>query len=400
MIVGSGFPSLSEIEIHAPIPEWRFDVGHIADAYGTSHAACLGDTSQQISLSMTSAIPVHSVVHDPLCVHDFMALHQAHVLHEQCLACHSNSLTSRSCPSLRPSLHTTRHALRKTVIFSPQVEVCISRQDEVGIALPFWMHEGALYTWKCKPWALRPSDGKQCHFPDHHSQGLASARLSEYRELEQRLEQQQPDHIQQLPDYVQELEHALQRFGDLDAATNQRHMEVLTWYLHGHNNRDCRRPRIVRLNKNANAWETRLRRAWRDLIVQNQAVHIYVILPEPPITEWDTHVAQVVLIQQPPPFERAVLFTALYYTQHDIITQRIMRFCDTQIHLQDAINMAEVPIQSTMMQERLIRAYYGWRPILRPPEAPIDLIDGASVVLHVRPPDDPGLRPPAHEPKR
>ena len=123
-------------------------------------------------------------------------------------------------------------------------------------------------------------------------------------------------------------------------------------------------------------------------------------MPEPPITEWDTHVAQVVLIQQPPPFERAVLFTALYYTQHDIITQRIMRFCDTQIHLQDAINMAEVPIQSTMMQERLIRAYYGWRPILRPPEAPIDLIDGASVVLHVRPPDDPGLRPPAHEPKR
>ena len=39
-------------------------------------------------------------------------------------------------------------------------------------------------------------------------------------------------------------------------------------------------------------------------------------------------------------------------------------------------------------RHRLIQAYNGWRPILRPPEEPVLAPDGASIVVHIRPPGE------------
>jgi hypothetical protein len=37
------------------------------------------------------------------------------------------------------------------------------------------------------------------------------------------------------------------------------------------------------------------------------------------------------------------------------------------------------------VRHRVIHCFYGWRPILDPPQPAIALVDGAAVVLHVRP---------------
>ena len=80
--------------------------------------------------------------------------------------------------------------------------------------------------------------------------------------------------------------------------------------------------------------------------------------------------------------ERAILFTSLFHAQGRVAVQRIARFSPSEVSLSDCIENAEVPMQ---VRHRVIHCFYGWRPILDPPQPAIALVDGAAVVLHVRP---------------
>ena len=190
-----------------------------------------------------------------------------------------------------------------------------------------------------------------------------------------------PDDLQQQPDHIQDLAIAFHQFVDVDLDTGRRSMEVLTWYLHGQHLRDCRHPRTVHLQDDFLQCTHALMESWRDMLQP----HFYVLLPEPPIAEWETHVAQVVLVQQPQLFERAVLFSGVYHAPLQTAIQRIARFSDNQAHLDYCIELSEIPVQ---VRHRQIQAFYGWRPILRPPEEPVPVLDGASIVVHIRPHDE------------
>ena len=129
-------------------------------------------------------------------------------------------------------------------------------------------------------------------------------------------------------------------------------------------------------------WPHLLQRAWADEINQGLAVHFYVLLPDPPVAhENDDHAAQIVLVQQQRLHDSAAIFTSVYHSAERIAIQRLVRFSPRQIHRVNAIGLAEIPPQ---VQHRPIQAYYGWRPILDVPDAPLPIPDGAFIVIHVR----------------
>jgi hypothetical protein len=122
-------------------------------------------------------------------------------------------------------------------------------EDEIGDSMssPMTTFEGALKSWKNKLWQLRPPAPWTCHFTDHHTRSASDAFHAEFGAGAQQ-HVPNPHDIRPQPIYIQDLEVALHQFGDLNVNTQQRSMDVLTWYLHGQRHRECRRPRTVRLS--------------------------------------------------------------------------------------------------------------------------------------------------------
>eukprot|EP00435_Cladocopium_sp_Y103_P071208 s267_g37.t1 len=159
------------------------------------------------------------------------------------------------------------------------------------------------------------------------------------------------------------------------------HFEILTWFLHGHAHREGRRPRLVRLNEDPNTWTATLRHVWRDLLQRQPSTHYYVVRPEPPIAADEPHVAQLIVVQAPQPFERAALFSGVYYGHAPgVAIQRLARFTAPQVHRQD-IDLTEIPFS---VRHRPIEVFHGWHPILDPPHQPFHVADGAAITVHVR----------------
>ena len=382
---------------HEPILSGRFDVDILADAYDcaaltASHAACPDETSSTTSTidEFSSMRPLHSIQLQDDCVHPFQALHKAYFLQHECLEFQARTLISHTPAGLRSALLTAPSSEPRVVTFSNIVEICICDVDEIGLPQSTKMHEGALHLWTSKPWQLHLSSIRTCHLTDRHDHGAAGAFLQSYQEPHHPQEGEPAD-LRDQPDHIQDLAAALHEFGDFDEATQQRHMEVISWYLHGHLHRVCRVSRSVRLTADYTTWEDEILATWRDLYDDNQAVHLHVILPDPPVAAHEQHAAQIAIVQLPVPFERAVLFSNVFHAPDAVAIQRIMKFSGSTLHLHQCLDTAEVPLQ---VRHRPIQGFYGWRPIPRETVAPLQLPDGASVVIHIRPEGE-VLRPPA-----
>eukprot|EP00435_Cladocopium_sp_Y103_P044546 s1260_g12.t1 len=261
--------------------------------------------------------------------------------------------------------------------------------DEVGIARPFAAHERLLHDYTCKPWRIKSNAPRHCRRTDEHNRRAADVYLQEFRPQERRPGDVQ-NAIENQPDYIQDLAIALHQYGDFDPTTGRRRMEVLTWYLHGQSHRRCDHPRLIQLDDNFLEWNDDFLVAWRDLLQPRQALHFYVVQPDPPIMSWERHAAQLLLVQQPVHFERATLYTAEYYSPDTVALQRVATFSRSPVSLQYCIDQANIPRQ---VRHRYIHALYGWQPIGDAPQAPLAIPDGASIVLHIHPPaDDPSDR--------
>ena len=313
-------------------------------------------------------VPVHSASLDPICLHPFMAIHEAYLLQTQCQGSPNDFQISCPCAAQCSALHTTRHATSKTVNFSPHIELRILYEDEIRNPTTIWMHEGALHQWERKLWQRRPVAPIPYHNSDQRTQGTYESFQADFGEGN-RYRAPNPLDIRHQPIFIQDLEVAMHQYGDLNVNTQERSMEVLSWYLHGHRLRECRRPRRVHLPEDFLQWTRLLKNAWIDEVNQRQEVQFYVLLPDPPVSqENDEHAAQVVLVQQPHDHDSAAIFTNIYHSTERIAIQRLVRFCPYRLHRADVVALAEVPIQ---VQHRPIQAYYGWRPILDEPEAPV-----------------------------
>ena len=312
--------------------------------------------------------------HD-VCVQPFMALHDAYLLATQCgtwtTPTSENVEASPliSCFGILPTLTPYAKRLRdpRTVTFSTTVVVYMIDVDEIGPAFNSTMTP------------------KMHRITDDHTRSAQERFRDEFQQQEAPIDLAHA--LAQQPAHIQGLAITLHQQGALDPYRQERYIKVLTWFIHGLESRECRMPRMVRLPEDFTRWNQLMCSAWFGLLHPHEALWFHIVDPEPPTAEWEEHDAQVILVQQPRHFERAVLYTSIYHAQAQVAIQRIARFSRSAIHLSDCIAEAEIPLQ---VQHRLIHGYYGWRTIHNPPLPAMNLADGAAVVVHVRPePDSP-----------
>ena len=347
------------------------DAGIPVEAYDHLYDGCAASWD-----SSYTPWPLHPrAYNDDVCVFPFMAIHNAHVLAYQCgnlddePVQHADADSWISCFEPLPAWVPPRDPFKaaKTVNFSSDVDVHYIYEDEIGTNFS----QSLLPTTWMQP--------KQHHLTDNHMRSAQDRYRDEF--YPRRPPDAQAHALANQPEFVQDLAVTLHHEGTFDPRTQERYIKVLTWYLHGIDRRECRLARIVRLTEDFLTWSQILTDAWHGTIRPQQAVSFYVVEPEPPIAEWEDHHAQLILVQAPQHFERAVLFSSVYHAHQQVAFQRIARFCLSELHLQECIDNAEVPRQ---VRHRPIQAFYGWRPILPPPQPRTAVVDGAAVVLHVR----------------
>ena len=315
------------------------------------------------------------------CVQPFMALHNAHILAMQCGTFAQKSredlddLSLISCFGPLPTWTPFSKQLKatKTVTFSSLVEVYKVSEDEIGCDLKYTLSDQL----KANP--------HMHHFTDDHTRPTHERFRDEF--------QQQPQidahaHVlAQQPVHIQDLAITFHRFGVFDPRMQERYIKVLTWFIHGQDTRECRMPRIVRLPEDFTRWNQLMTSAWHGLLHPHEAIWFFFVEPEPPTAEWEEHDAQIILVQNPRHFERATLYTMIFHARAQVAIQRIARFSRSPVHLSDCVDYAEVPHQ---VRHRLIHGYYGWRSIHDHPQPATQLVDGAAIVIHIRPePDSP-----------
>ena len=360
-----------------PVPCFAKDAGISVEAYDCDWSSCASSWNCSYM-----PWPLHPrTYNNDSCVQPFMALHNAYVLAQQCgtwkpYFCNDHDdISSISCfgplPTLTPYVKQLK--IPKAVTFSSTIDFYKVHEDEIGKDIKYTISAH----FDAKP--------RTHHFTDDHLRPTHERFRDEFQP------RQTPDahaHVlAQQPDHIQNLAITFHQQAVLDPRTQERTIKILTWFIHGQEGRECRLPRLVRLPEDFTEWDRLLTSAWRDRLHPHEAVRIFIVELEPPIAEWEEHDAQVLLVQAPQHFERAVLFTSLFHAQEQVEVQRIARFSHSEVSLSDCIEQAEVPMQ---VRHRLIHCFHGWRPILRPPHPAIVLPDGAAIVLHVRPePDSP-----------
>ena len=347
------------------------DAGNFAEAYDHLQDGCAA--SRDCSYTPW---PLHPRTHnEDNCIYPFMALHIAYDLANQCGTWnnvrteHDDGISLISCFGPMPAWTPPQDQLcsPKTVTFSSEISVYHAYEDEIGNYISYATENQV---------EMHP---QQCHLTDNHMRPAQDRFRDEFQP------RRPPDaHAHALahqPDFVQELAVTLHHEGTFDPRRQERYIKILTWYIHGIDRRECRMARNVRLTEDFTTWPQTILEEWRGILRPQQAVTFFVAEPEPPIAEWEDHHAQLILVQAPQHFERAVLFSSVFHAHQQVAFQRIARFCLSEVHLQECIDNAEVPRQ---VRQRPIQAFYGWRPILMPPQPRTELRDGAAVVLHVR----------------
>ena len=387
MIFGSDGTCLRK-DYRLPECPYDEDAGLQAEAYNHWDFGCAACFEESYT-----PLPIHSraFCENLDCIFPFMALHHAYILSHQCGTwTHDNGASSISCnmefPALVPFVYKDRTP--KAVTFSAYVDT-INFADEIGMSSfsvrrhdDYWIDKPTSTFQQCD-YQHRFSHGVICnHFPTYTGDGDAPGYQPNYVPTHPPVGAQ--DVWAQQPEHIQDLGLAFQEFGDTDEDGNP-FFRILTWYIHGHDHRDCRRPRLVRLGSDFMSWTTTIRQAWRGLIQHGLPVHYYVVHPEPPISEEDIHVAHLILVQAPRHHERAVVLSAIYEAPDRVALHHIARFTPNQLALVDAIELVEIP---DSVRHRRITGLYGWRPLLNPPQPLLDIQNGASLRLQIHPPID------------
>ena len=367
-----------------PPSQLQEDAGMRAEAYDwyrISCAACSNDSYQPL--------PLHSkTFNDDECDFPFMALHRAFTLSMQCDTWNHNfndDIPLTSCTWTLPILKPFRHRVtsKRAVNFSSFVDYFHFPEEEVGD----FSHEQHNRTrpdfWIDK--STGTSRPRRCHSTDDHMRS-AYDRVCE-DQLHNGAPAPQEHALANQPLHIQQLAITHHQLGEFDQRAQEWYINVLSWFIHGQDRRECRNYRRVRLTGAFTTWTAMITEAWRNEIDPQDELHFHVVSPEPPSAEWEDHVAQIILVQEPQHHERATLFTTIFHAPPAMALQRIARFSLQATYLTDCIENAEVPDQ---VRHRPIEGYYGWQHVQDPPHPATMFRHGASIVLHVRPlPDEP-----------
>jgi hypothetical protein len=228
-----------------PVPYSAKDAGISVEAYDCDWNSCAA--SWDCSYMPWRLHP--RTYNNDLCVHPFMAIHNAYILAQQCGTWKSycptdhDDFSSISCfgplPTMTPFVMQLN--VPKTATFSSTVDIYKVKEDEIGKDIKYTISDHSM------------AQPRTHHFTDDH------LRPTHERFRDELQPRQTPDahaHVlAQQPAHIQDLAITLHQQGALDPRTQERYIKVLTWFIHGHDNRECRLPRLVRLPEDFTLWD-------------------------------------------------------------------------------------------------------------------------------------------------
>eukprot|EP00435_Cladocopium_sp_Y103_P013768 s4354_g3.t1 len=152
---------------------------------------------------------------------------------------------------------------------------------------------------------------------------------------------------------------------------------VLTWFLHGDRYHRCPDPRVVRLTRLSFQWRHDLVMSWRDQLQRDEPVDFWVVHPTPPRSPLESHVAHVILTQQLPSTQQAVLLTAVIQDPQEALLEHTAYILPAQVPLAELHHL----IVPAFVRQRPTRARLA-EQLLTVDQA-VELHSGDSVVFEV-----------------
>ena len=257
-----------------------------------------------------------------------------------------------------PSMDTTTNSKSlRTCSFADIVEVAFGLEDEFQTFFTSIPHE-SLRNWKEKPWKLRPTArqsrarrslrGPGPVLADHEPDGFSSsgrsisdkpvAPMAAWRRFEDEVEApsftrlfHDEDPIQRhindptfLPSWWNRLRSIHERLGHVESLEEGKIIYVCSWYLHGHTRQRSPVSRILRLGPDWNEWVELIKEVWQDQLLREQPVDIGLVMPHPPSTVFQGHVAHLILSQEVDSETASVGIVSAYFrhSSRDAIVQQ------------------------------------------------------------------------------
>ena len=268
-------------------------------------------------------------------------------------------------PVPSPSLEApTKSKSLRTCSFADSIQLAFGLEDEyqtVSTSLP---HE-SLQHWADKPWKLRSRRTKTRagrFFAEDQTEppcivlrrSPRGAEEPSYTRsfLESPNDNLAPGHMTDpnfLPSWWQQLRSMHDRLGLTECLEEGKVIYVCSWYLHGNTRRSSIDSRILRLDSDWSEWLELIKDMWQDLLHRDQPVDIGLVMPHPPSTVFQGHVAHLILCQGVDPEIASVGIVSAYYrhSSRDVIAQQA-RVLPTALSRENAIDFASANLHCTI----------------------------------------------------
>ena len=125
-------------------------------------------------------------------------------------------------------------------------------------------------------------------------------------------------HIDSLPQYHSRLLPIFQQYGTVADPEVGPTLSVCTWFIDGERFRTCGNPRILMLDQWFRNWDEDLRRLWRNLILPEFPIEVHVVRPTPPPHPRYDHDVHLIVTQQEPILDRAILKAEVFDGPHAV----------------------------------------------------------------------------------
>ena len=180
----------------------------------------------------------------------------------------------------------------------------------------------------------------------------------------------------------------LRRLHDVAAVTENLDegpiLYLMTWFLHGDYQPQCREPRILRLDHFWHHWLADVRELWHDRIDATVPASIGLVFPEPPIATGRFHQGHLIVHQRTGD-EPVNIFTAVFHGSRDDFIQQLASIAPQRVHCRDVIALLQVGLQCDQPDRRCDLQLPNVRLPIDAPAVPIRSYE--SVNLHIDHPD-------------
>lgn len=116
----------------------------------------------------------------------------------------------------------------------------------------------------------------------------------------------------------------------------------ITWFVHHHTQRKCLTSRTVRLGTNRAMWLPDLCDAWRDVMSPTETFGAYLVLPDPPRSQFQHHIGHIVIEQHLLPDRVAVLASALFQGLFEDSSIQIALSLPREVRGRDVLQTLEI----------------------------------------------------------